>query len=482
MYHRCFRQLAVLSVMLVLSACAAARNSGDMLDFKFWEGGLLSGGDGAELGIAEMTKGNYLEAEAHFRDALATNPRDVHALLGAAILYQNTGQLVRARELYEAVLALRPDESMQFVNINDISTRPISQVASVNLSLLESGGVLNGVATGAAGFGNQPPVQSNMGFSNGYNDAAIAGVNPLTPSTPSFPVAVMPSTSTNTSMTPSMSMQPTPDIVGFSDQDRHIISRFSTIRTLRDQGLLTPDEFAARRQANIGALLPLTSAPPAAGLERPVPTTVQVTERLQAIGRALSMRAISVSQHSAERNMILDALMPSAPVVIANPVPPPQGLMAAADMVRRLELLRDAGFISSDEYARERAAVEGSMLPPAPAPAAAMMPSTTVGAVEPASLTADANMASMSGPQSGVHLASYRSAKQAEAGWSQLKRAHAALLGQLNHAVTAIDLGSKGVFYRLLAGPFASNAEAEGACQKLKSRRQFCDPAVADFG
>ena len=37
--------------------------------------------------------------------------------------------------------------------------------------------------------------------------------------------------------------------------------------------------------------------------------------------------------------MILDALMPSAPVVVANPKAPPRGLMEAADAVRRLEQL-----------------------------------------------------------------------------------------------------------------------------------------------
>lgn len=451
-----------------------------MMDFKFWEGGILASGDGAELGIAEMTKGNYLEAEAHFRDALSSNPRVVHALLGAAILYQNTGQLIRARELYEAVLAIRPDESIQFVNINDISTRPVSQVANVNLSLLESGGVVNGMAAGAAGFGNLPPAQALSGFSSGYNDASVSGANPVMPVAPSFPVAVM---SPEATMMPSMSTQPTADIIGFSNFDKNIISRFATIRALRDQGLLSPDEFAARRQANVGALLPLTSAPPAAGLDRPVPSTVQVTDRIQSIGRALSMRAISISQHAAERSMILDALMPAAPVVIANPIPPPRGLMAAADMVRRLEMLRDAGFISSDEYARERAAIEGAMLPPAPA--ASMAPvSMSVGGVEPASLTSGADIMTMvpNGPRSGIHLASYRSEKQAEAGWSQLKRAHSALLGQLNHAVTPIDLGSKGVFFRLVAGPFSSNSDAESTCKKLKSRRQFCDPAVAEFG
>ena len=79
---------------------------------------------------------------------------------------------------------------------------------------------------------------------------------------------------------------------------------------------------------------------------------------LRAIGRALEMRAISVTQHAAERNMILDALMPSAPVVVANPGAPPRGLLEAADAVRRLEPLRDPGYISSDEYVQERQALE----------------------------------------------------------------------------------------------------------------------------
>ena len=102
------------------------------------------------------------------------------------------------------------------------------------------------------------------------------------------------------------------------------------------------------------------------------------------------MRAISVTQHAAERNMILDALMPSAPVVVANPKAPPQGLMEAADSVRSLEQLRDTGYIGSDEYAKERQAIEMVMLPKQPemvpaAPAAlggpppAAAPAGTVG-------------------------------------------------------------------------------------------------------
>lgn len=467
-----------VACLVALSACGVAGGGKNLLNMEFWEGGPFAGSDLAELGIAEMSKGNYLAAESHFRNALDSNPRDVEALLGAAILYQNTGQLVRSRELYEAILALRPDESYQFINLSDISTRPISQVASVNLSLLESRGVVNGWASGAAGAAAQPTFSGGNGFSGTFGVSNASGVDAMP--TPGFPTAVMP-TPSGVTQTDGVAVPTRADTMSFGGTDSNVISRFTTIRALRDQGLLTPAEFHARRQANIGALLPLTSGPSSAGLDRPVPTTERIIDRLKAIGRALALRAISVSQHSAERTLILDALMPEAPVVLANPAPPPQGLLEAADMVRRIEILRDSGFISSDEYARERAAIEAAMLPPEPEMRTASGTSA-VGGTGPSALLAGETMMLTSGPQPAVHLASYKSVKQAEAGWAQLKRVHAQVLGGLKYSVKSIDLGSKGMFYRLLAGPFADNSSAEGACKKLKSRRQFCDPAIADFG
>lgn len=477
------RRAGVVAAALVLSSCGLAQNGGSMLDFGFWESSPFSQGDSAELGIAEMTKGNYLGAEKYFRDALATNPRDVHALLGSAILYHNTGQLVRAREMYEALLALRPPESEQFINLSDVSTHPIAQIASVNLSLLESGAVMGGIAEGAAGLGNQPSQQPMYGVptsaqpvtTQGMTTGTVMNQSPVG-QTPAFSSAALSPGGVNAT-----SAGLAPEIVGFTGGDVNVISRFATVRALRDQGLITPNEYAARRQANVGALLPLSSPPPAAGLNRPVPSTEQVTARLQAIGRALELRAISVSQHAAERNMILDAMMPAAPVVVANPGVPPQGLMEAADMVRRLEMLRDSGFISSDEYARERAGIESALMPAQPLPAQTSSLSSELMSATPGQ-PVQMSAATPSGPQPSVHLASYRSTKQAERGWSQLRRAHQKLLGDLSYTVTEINLGSKGVFFRLIAGPFPNKEAASDTCRKLKSRRQFCESAFADFG
>jgi len=464
---RFFRKAVPLCVSaMLLSGCAFF--DGGMFEESFWASSPFKKNDQAELGLAELAKGNYVTAEGFFQRALKANPRDIHALLGSGILYQNTGQLVKAREMYEAVLAIRPDDSEQFVVWNQLTTRPASQVASVNLSLLETGGTaqasmpstMSGIPVGAAPQGD---------VMLGRSSTEVAST-PMAMNTPT-------SASASTMESPSA-------IGGFHGGDANVMSRFATLKALRDQGLITQDEYVQRRQSSIGALLPLTSPQPAAGLDRPVPTTEQISARLHAIGRALEMRAISVSQHAAERNMILDAMMPSAPVMVAEPTAPPRGLMEGADAIRRLEKLRDAGYITADEYTRERQAIELSVQsaagPGQPASAAAK-PAAEASQPQPQQMAAK-EPAKPAGPQPAVHLASYRSAKQAESGWLQIKRAHGNVLGNLDHEVSRVTLGSKGTYFRLKAGPLPSVSDAKSLCQELKKRRQFCDTTVMNDG
>lgn len=425
-----------------LGACGLANNS-EILKEEFWASSPMKANTEAELGLAELGMGNYAVAEAHFQKALKANPKDVHALLGMGILFQNTGQPTKSREMYEAILAIRPDASQQFVVWNTNNTRPISEIASVNLALLDSSGVVAGIdnaAVPAGGVAGAPTVAAMMG-------RAAPGAAAVESSAPGGP--------------------PTPMMSVLSEGDANIVSRFKTLRQLRDEGLVTGEEYAGRRQSNLGALLPLTSPPPAAGLDRPVPSNEQIAGRLRAIGRALEMRAMSVGQHAAERGVILDALMAAAPVAVANPALPPKGLMEAADAVRRLEALQAEGLISSDEYARERAAIERSLQPTASAKPAAT-------AAAPASAPA---AAAKGGPQPAVHLASYRSREAADRGWTQLRRTHKDLLEPLTAEITQINLGpGKGTFFRLNAGPVVDRNVAADICSKLKRRRQYCEP------
>ena len=71
-----------------------------------------------------------------------------------------------------------------------------------------------------------------------------------------------------------------------------------------------------------------------------------------------------------------------------------------------------------------------------------------------------------------------RSKKSANRAWIQIRRAHRSILGKMKSEVVRINLGrKKGVYYRLIAGPFKTTAAATKACKKLKSRRQYCDAA-----
>lgn len=78
----------------------------------------------------------------------------------------------------------------------------------------------------------------------------------------------------------------------------------------------------------------------------------------------------------------------------------------------------------------------------------------------------------------GIHLASYRDARHVSEGWYALQGLHASLAGLQARYVTA-DLGPRGVYLRLLAGPFDTAEEASEACRSLQAAQNWC--AVTAF-
>lgn len=452
---RAARRTFAASVLAVLAACGPLQES-SFFTGTFWESNPVMPGDETSMGLAALARGNYAVADNYFQRALKVNPKDVHAMLGAGILYQNTGQTARSRAMYEAVLASQPRDTERFMALDGGPSKPIAEIARHNLQVLEGGP--DGLSPQRAGG----PLPSQRPMTPGTQPMAQASPMAMPPR-PAGSMPAVPVQPVQTAGAPQLK---------FADGDANIVSRFTTLRVLRDQGLITPDEFNSRRQSNVGSLLPLTAPPPATGLDRPVPSTEQIVGRLRAISRALEMRAITVAQHSSERAIILDGLMPVAPSVVAHPASPPMDILAAADAVRRLEMLREGGYIVPEEYEREKKQLEAAVAPPPPLPIAKAPPPTA----QAAAAAKDA-AAKPKGPQAAVHLASFRSQKEAERGWAQLKRAHKELLGNLDSEISKIELGSKGTYYRLKAGPLPDKAMAADVCAKLKTRRQFCDPA-----
>ena len=129
--------------------------------------------------------------------------------------------------------------------------------------------------------------------------------------------------------------------------------------------------------------------------------------------------------------------------------------------------------------------------PTAAAPAAAPVtppPSAAVTAAQPGQPAAQppaspgpapskaADMRSQSGKAGGLklQLGAVRSEGVAREEWARIKRTNADLLGHLTAVAVRADLGDKGVYYRIQAGPVGDPATAERLCGALKQRHLGC--------
>ena len=80
-----------------------------------------------------------------------------------------------------------------------------------------------------------------------------------------------------------------------------------------------------------------------------------------------------------------------------------------------------------------------------------------------------------------VQLVAVRSEERAQAAWRGLVKKHDGLLGGLKHDVVRADLGEKGVYYRLRAGPLADKDAANSLCAKLKAMKVGCMAVKAGY-
>ena len=76
-----------------------------------------------------------------------------------------------------------------------------------------------------------------------------------------------------------------------------------------------------------------------------------------------------------------------------------------------------------------------------------------------------------------IQLASLRSPEAAKEEWSRLKREHPDTLGKLTAVAVRIDLGDKGVWYRVQTQVFDNAAAADRLCADLKKQKIGCSLA-----
>jgi hypothetical protein len=172
-------------------------------------------------------------------------------------------------------------------------------------------------------------------------------------------------------------------------------------------------------------------------------------------------------------NRVAPGAVPTQPekllAVPATPKLPPTGLPVPA-----------APKPQETEAAKAPTPLQPGAATPAPAtePATATQPSVTTPAPT-ASDSSGPSIASlienMSGPISGwrVQMASVKSEDVAKSTWAKLQNAHGDMLANLRMQPVRVDLGDKGVWYRVQAGPL-DEKQAQRVCGALKTRKTDC--------
>ena len=119
---------------------------------------------------------------------------------------------------------------------------------------------------------------------------------------------------------------------------------------------------------------------------------------------------------------------------------------------------------------------------PAPAPQVATVPPAPVAPPTPvapkvAAPAPPAPKVAPPPPAAGsyrIQLGALKTEEAAKAEWLKLQRQNSDVLGKLSLSVSRIQLGAKGTYYRIQAGPVADEGRATQACAALKSRNVGC--------
>jgi len=213
--------LALVLAAGLVAGCGAAQET-SVLSPSFWSMSPLKnagGSDLADLGLAELAKGNYVAAEGYFGKALKLNPKDPHALLGAGMLYQQAGQTAKAREMYEAVLALRPKETDKLVPLAE-TPKSLTEIAASGLSQIEGrpSTATRGMEPPPGGMMGSPDGSLMLGRSSSPAATSMAGAPPVGQMRPLGPGVA------------DAALRSSPLAQKFSGADANIVSRFTTLR------------------------------------------------------------------------------------------------------------------------------------------------------------------------------------------------------------------------------------------------------------
>ena len=156
----------------------------------------------------------------------------------------------------------------------------------------------------------------------------------------------------------------------------------------------------------------------------------------------------------------VERLLPPPEQPLPKPAPPPAA---------------PANLAPGPPPASTPAAAAPAIVPPtAPAVPASAPATPSKPAAAPPAKPAAAAPAKLAPGGLRVQLGALRSPDLAAHEWARLKRANADILGSLSASPVRADLGDKGIFYRIEAGPLGSPEAAARLCGELKKRSIGC--------
>jgi SPOR domain len=122
-----------------------------------------------------------------------------------------------------------------------------------------------------------------------------------------------------------------------------------------------------------------------------------------------------------------------------------------------------------------QAVAPGVASPPAP-PIAPAAPTSPAPATSPPPQTAAVPSMGAGSTIRGYRLqvGAVKTPEIAKQEWDRIKRQNGDLVGSLSVAMDRVDLGGRGVFYRIHAGPIADATQAERVCAQLRQRGVGC--------
>lgn len=186
----------------------------------------------------------------------------------------------------------------------------------------------------------------------------------------------------------------------------------------------------------------------------------------------------------------VERLLPGPEAVMPRPVPePPPAPRVVVPDAPQVEPTADAVPVPVPPRASIQpggANAPAPVPPPAPLPAPvaprpqqaapAPVPVPAAPAARPATPAPAPQVAAV--PAAGgirIQLASVRSQADAQREWERLRRQHGDVLGNLTASFPTVDLGDRGMFWRIQAGGFASADAAQAACAALRARGAGCN-------